>query len=365
LRPCWLGISLAPGELSHRPPATRARSPRNDRLITSCPLAAAWPPAAPRSDLLAHRPTQDQIAIIFSLHSALSGIPASLLEGALVLLPRAAPFPRLERLRSPAWSALLPLSIIVGTFYLLVAPGLASAMVLAAALTTPLLAFIAVVAVVRARAAVLPLAAVAGALAIWATGMRGHVGTSIVTALACITVGAALQRLIPGRWLVLGVVAMSVVDIALLFSGPGYHQTALLAAAQNNFHGPRFTGARLGGTTIGYPDLFLAALLGSALAGRRAQLWAAALLTTIAVAYDSMLSPGRLLPATVPIALTLLAVAGAGYVRNRRTRPGPACAATPCDSHGLVVRPTRRTCPGCSSARRASLTPQPARTPAR
>lgn len=239
-----------------------------------------------------------------------------MLEGALVLLPRSAPFPRLARLRSPAWTALLPVSILVGTFYLLVAPGLASPTVLAAAVTTPLLAFIAVVAVVRARRAVLPVAAVAGALAIWATGMGGHVGTGIVTALACLTVGAALQRLIPGRWLMLGVVAMSVVDIALLLSGPGYHQTALLAAAQNNFHGPRFTGARLGGTTIGYPDLFLAALLGSALAGRRAQLWAAGLLTALAVGYDSMLSPGRLLPATVPIALTLLAVAGARHLRR-------------------------------------------------
>lgn len=320
---------------------------------------------ARRSDVLAHPRTQDQTAIIFSLHSALSGIPASLLEGALVLLPRAAPFPRLARLRSPAWTALLPLSIVVGTFYLLVAPGLASPTVLAAAVTTPLLAFIAVVAVVRARLAVLPLAAVAGVLAIWATGMGGHVGTGVVTALACMTVGAALQRLIPGRWLVLGVLAMSVVDITLLLSGPGYHQTAVLAAAQNNFHGPRFTGARLGGTTIGYPDLFLAALLGCALAGRRSQLWAAGLLTAMAVAYDSMLAPGRLLPATVPIALTLVAVAGARYVRHRRARHASACADAAGDSRALAARLARRACSRDLSAHRVSLSPQPARTPAR
>lgn len=273
-------------------------------------------------------PNTGPTAIIFSLHSALSGIPASVLEGALVLLPRAAAFSRLARWRSPAWTGLLPVSIIVGTFYLLLAPGLAAPTVLAAAVTTPLLAFIAVVAVVRARLAVLPVAAVAAALAIWAGGMSGHVGTGVVTALACLTVGAALQRLIPARWLLLGVVAMSVVDIALLVSGPGYHQTALLAAAQNNFHGPRFTGARLGGTTIGYPDLFLAALLGSALAGRRAQAWAAGLLTVLAVGYDSMLSPGRLLPATVPIALTLFAVVAARYVR-RRTRRAAVDPAAP------------------------------------
>ena len=221
------------------------------------------------------------------------------------MLPRSAPFPRLARLRSPAWTVLLPVSIIVGTFGLLVAPTLASPTVLAAAITTPLLAFVAVVAVVRARMVMLPVAAVAGVLAIWATGMGGHVGTGVVTALACLTVGAALQRLIPGRWLVVGVMAMCVVDITLLVSGPGYHQTALLAAAQNNFHGPRFTGARIGGTTIGYPDLFLAALLGSSLAGQRAQVRAAGLLMTLAVLYE------------------LAAVAGPAAARHRADRAHP------------------------------------------
>src|ERR1700744_3465168 len=258
--------------------------------------------------------------VSLSLHSALSGVPASVLEGALVLLPRAKPFPRLGRLRAPAWAALLPVSIIIGTFGLLLAPRLAPRTVLAAAVTTPLLAIIAVLLVVRARALMLPLATLAGALAVWAGGPGGHVGTGGVTALACLTVGAALQRLIPGRWVLLGVVAMSVVDITLLLAGPGYHETAVLAAAQTNFHGPRFTGAHLGGTTIGYPDLFLAALLGASLAVQRAQAWAAGLLVVLAVAYDSMLTPGLLLPATVPIPLTLIVI---GFVRHRRSRRPP------------------------------------------
>jgi hypothetical protein len=316
--------------------------------------------------------------VSLSLHSALSGVPASVLEGALVLLPRAKPFPRLARLRAPAWAALLPVSIIVGTFGLLIAPGLASSTVLAAAVTAPLLAGIAVLLVVRARPVMLPLAAVAGALAVWAGGMGGHIGTGVVTALACLTVGAGLQRVIPGRWLLVGVVAMSAVDITLLLAGPGYHETAVLAAAQTNFHGPRFTGAHLGGTTIGYPDLFLAALLGASLAGQRAQVWAAALLTGLAIAYDSLLTPGLLLPATVPIALTLVVVG----VRQRRrspramaqpaVMPAPAVAAErPCgpasvlsDTRAPGARTARRTCPQHVSARRASPTPPPARTPA-
>jgi hypothetical protein len=308
--------------------------------------------------------------VSLSLHSALTGVPASVLEGALVLLPRARPFPGLARLRAPAWAALLPVSIVVGTFGLLIAPGLASPTVLAAAITTPLLAVIAVLLVVRGRLLVLLLAAVAGGLAVWATGQGGHVGTGVVTALACLTVGAALQRLIPGRWLLLGVVAMSVVDITLLLAGPGYHETAVLAAAQTNFHGPRFTGARIGGTTIGYPDLFLAGLLGASLAGERAQAWAAGLLIVFAVAYDSMLAPGLLLPATVPIALTFAVI---GFVRRRRQRAGQgrraaAAPATHCepptalsDTRAPGVRTARRTCPQHASARRASLTPLPVR----
>ena len=183
--------------------------------------------------------------------------------------------------------------------------------------------------------------------------------------------GAALQRLIPGRWLLLGVVAMSVVDITLLMAGPGYHETALLAAAQTNFHGPRFTGARIGGTTIGYPDLFLAALLGASLAGQRAQAWGAGLLVVFAVAYDSMLVPGLLLPATVPIALTLVVV---GLVRHRRRRARALCLAevapaacdpptTLSDTRAPGARTARRTCPQHASAHRVSLTQPPARTP--
>lgn len=304
--------------------------------------------------------------VSFSLHSALTGVPASILEGALVLLPRAKPFPALARLRAPAWAALLPLSIIVGTFGLLIAPGLAPQTVLAAAVTTPLLAAIAVLLVVRARLLVLPLAALAGVLAVTASGPGGHIGTGVVTALACLTVGAALQRLIPGRWLLLGVVAMAVVDITLLLAGPGYHETAVLAAAQTNFHGPRFTGARIGGTTIGYPDLFLAALLGASLAGQRAQVRAAGLLVVLAVAYDSMLSPGLLLPATVPIALTLVVVGLVQHGRGRTRRSAAVIAGSGvhCEpptafsgTRAPAARTARRTCPQHASAHRAIPTP--------
>ncbi|HWE10507.1 MAG TPA: hypothetical protein VG325_14235 [Solirubrobacteraceae bacterium] len=251
-----------------------------------------------------------------SLQNALTGVPAAILEASLVIVPQAEPFRRLGRLRSPLWTMLLPGSIIVGTFGLIALPRSASAALLASAVTTPLLALVAVVSVVRARRLLLPVAAAAGALALLATGRAGQTGAAVVTALACLTIGAALQRLIPARWLLAGVVAMSVADIVLLAVGPGYHQTVVLAAAASTFHGPSFTGARVGGTTIGYPDLFLAALLGTYLAGSGSQRLGALLLAGLVMAYDSLLSPGVLLPATVPIAVTLIVV-----ILLRRRRP--------------------------------------------
>ncbi|MGH2857801.1 MAG: hypothetical protein ACRDMJ_09980 [Solirubrobacteraceae bacterium] len=257
-----------------------------------------------------------------SLHSAIAAIPAAALEGAIVALPRAGALRRLRRLRSPVWATLLPGSIAAGTFGVLAIPSSASALVLAAAVTTPVLAALAVVFVTRARAPLLAVAVAAGLASVAVAGPAGHVGSSVVTALACLTVGAALAAVIPARWLVIGVIAMAVVDAALLATGFGYHQTVLLAAASNAFHGPRFTGARIGATTIGSPDLFLAALVGACLSGGRDQLRTAALVTALAIACDSMLAPGVMLPATVPIALALAAVT---WSRRRAERRIGSC----------------------------------------
>lgn len=264
-----------------------------------------------------------------NLQNAIAGLPAAALEGLLVLLPQAAPFPRLARLRSPLWAVLLPGSIIIGTFGLIALPWTAPTTIMVAVITTPLLAALAVGSVVRARWAVLPVAALGAVLAMLTGGPAGQLGASVITALACLTIGAGLQRLIPTRWMLAGIVAMSAADVILIAAGPGYHQTVLLAAAAGNFHGPSFIGARVGGTTIGYPDLFLAALLGSFLAGGRWQRLGAILLAVLVAAYDSLLSPGVLLPATVPIAATLVVVLAARAWRSRARRSTRSRAAGP------------------------------------
>jgi hypothetical protein len=51
----------------------------------------------------------------------------ALLQGALIALPRANALEPLARLRSPAWAAVLPGSIIVGTFAVRALPPAAKA----------------------------------------------------------------------------------------------------------------------------------------------------------------------------------------------------------------------------------------------
>lgn len=182
-------------------------------------------------------------SLSFSFQNVLTAVPAASLEVALVLAPQTAPLRRLSRLRSPLWAALLPVWIIVGTFGLIAMPRSAPATLMIAAVTTPVLAVVAIVAVVRARWLLAPVAILAGGLALLAGGVGGQLGAAVITALACLTVGAALQRLIPGRWLLVGVLAMALADIALVGLGFGHDQSDVLAAAARGFHGPRFTGA--------------------------------------------------------------------------------------------------------------------------
>ena len=202
------------------------------------------------------------------------------LEGALVALPRADALEPLRTLRSPAWAALLPGSIVVGTFLPLAMPSIALGLVLMAGVITPLLAIIAVLEVVRGpRAALLMLAFAFAMIAALISGWAAQLSATALTALGCLAVGTALARLIPRSWFVLGVVGMCLADVALLASGVGGSAAQLMAAATRDVHGPVFSQADIGRVTTDYPDLVLAAVLGGFLAGRHRQLLAAVLVT--------------------------------------------------------------------------------------
>ena len=254
------------------------------------------------------------------------------IEGALVALPCPAALARLERLRSPAWAVIGPCSLVVGTFGVLALPSLASGLAIFAAIATPLLAVIAVLAVVRGRhralLAVPPALAVA---ALAATGWPAQLAASALTALGCLTLGAAVVRLTPAPWLHLGVLSMGVVDVLLLALGVGQPAAALLRDAMGDTVLPAFHRAELGSVAKDYPDLVLAAVLGGFVAGRPIQRRAAALVAILASAYSGLLVFADALPATVPLVIVLVLVEASRLAprasRAARTLTSRSCAA--------------------------------------
>ncbi len=233
------------------------------------------------------------------------------------MLPRGNALPSLRRLRSPAWAAVLPGAIVVGTFGPLGLHAFAQGMILLAGLVTPPLAAVALLRVVRGpRAALVALGLAAGLLATFAGGLSGRLSAAILTALGALAVGAALARLIPGRWVLAGFTCMCAVDVGLLAAGVGQPAAAVLARAASHVPGPLFAHAQVGRVVLDYPDLVLPAALGGFVAGQRGQRTAAALVTLLAAACLILAPPHSVWPATVPVAMTLIALRLAGLPRR-------------------------------------------------
>ena len=189
------------------------------------------------------------------------------------------------------------------------------------ALATPLLALVAAAAVVRGRRHMM-LGALALAL-VAALVLGRELSASIVTAFGCLTLGVALTRLIPRRWLLLGVVAMACLDVLLLAVHVGQPAAAMIADATTRLHGRAFDAASIGPITVDYPDLVLAAVLGGFCAGGRLQRRTALTLTLLAAAWGMLLSLTNMVPETPPIALTFVLVViweRAPFARRRDVR---------------------------------------------
>jgi hypothetical protein len=254
--------------------------------------------------------------------SVLGGATAlAVLQGGLVAAPRAGALDRLYRLRSPAWAGLLPGAILLGTFGPLAAPPLAVALVVLAAVATLPLAAVAVLAVVRGpRFAPVVLGLAATVVGLLAGGSAARLSATLLTALGCATVGVALARVIPARFMFAAVVCVAAIDIALLVCGTGQTAAAAIVSAAAHIHGGAFDHAQVGRVTLDYPDLVLAAVLGGFLAGRPGQRRAAVLVAGFSACCFALEPGGSIFPATAPIALTLLVLRTFGPSQARKPR---------------------------------------------
>jgi hypothetical protein len=257
----------------------------------------------------------------------------SLTQGTIVALPQTAGagwLARLARLRDRRWALIPPLSVI-GFVLIAGAAERASAKGLTylALVAVPILAAVALGWLTpgarRARVALVP---VLFALA-WALpgDLAGQASALALSALSCVTLGVLLAAVTPPRWLGAGIVAMAIADTALVVSDLLQRPNNALNAAHPAAGLPRLQSASLGSAVMGYGDLFVVAVLGALLVvafGRFEQIRGAALVAAIALALDFLFFFVNELPATVPAALTLIAVLA--LRRRRSAAKAPALA---------------------------------------
>jgi hypothetical protein len=258
----------------------------------------------------------------------------ALLQGALVAVPGAGALGALRRLRGRRWAVIPPLSVIVFVFVARDAErASAQDLTYLALVAVPLLAALALGWLAwnanPPRPARALLVAPVFALA-WVDrgGLAGEGAALVLAGLSCVSLGVLLAAVTPPRWLAGGIVAMAMADTALVVSDLLQRPNDALNAAHPAAGLPRLQSAVFGSAVMGYGDLFVAALLGALLAvtvGRSSQTRAAALAAALALGFDLLFFLLNELPATVPVALTLII----GVLARRREplrrwrAPGP------------------------------------------
>jgi hypothetical protein len=250
------------------------------------------------------------------------------LQAGVVALPRPAPQIRLfERLRGPAWALIPVASIVVVVFAIRYMSDTATGLTYLAVVAVPPLAAAALAWAIRSRypvgrgrtAASIGITAALFAVA-WVShkSLAGGAAAAVLSALSCVTLGVLLAAVAPPGWLKLGIVAMAVADTWLVVSDLLQSPNAALVAAHPAGNLPQLQSEIFGTVSMGYGDLFVAALLGAILAGdRRKQLTAAVLTLGIAAVFDLLFLTVSELPATVPVAVALIVLEARDRIRLR------------------------------------------------
>jgi len=254
-------------------------------------------------------------------------------QAALVAVPRRlGPEDRLGRLAGrlqSRWWALVPLgSIVVVVFAIQQASATANGLTWLALIAVPILAATSFGWANRGARWWMGLVAAPLLALAWLspTTLGGQGAATLLTAFSCVTLGVLLSSVCPPLWVKIGIVLMAAGDSYLVF-------TNLLQAPNNVLVGavpapglPQLQGITFGDILLGYGDVFVAALLGAALAreGRsgRTQLAMALLTLFLAGLFDLLFFVLRELPATVPVALAVILSEGVLLWRRRRAAAG-------------------------------------------
>ena len=252
------------------------------------------------------------------------------LQAGIVAAPRAiARIRAFERLRGRGW-ALVPIgSIVVVIFAIRYVSDTATGLTYLALIAVPLLAAVALGWAMRGAVPLLALAAVPLFVLAWLAhhSLVGEASAAILSALSCVTLGVLLAAVTPptlaeardrgdgrGRRVAGG-----------LRSAPVAERDARRRAPGGGL--PQLQTEIFGTVTMGYGDLFVAAVLGAVLASDpRLQRRAALLTFVIAALFDLLFFVVDELPATVPVALALIAVELQQRFSAGRRRSTPAAA---------------------------------------
>src|SRR5437588_11109503 len=198
-----------------------------------------------------------------------------LLQAAVVAAPRPAPrLPWLERLRGPAWAAVPIGSIVVVVFAIRFVSDTATGLTYLALVAVPPLAAVALAWAVRVNGygprrtawAIAATAALFTLAWVFHKSLVGGAAAALLSGLSCVTLGVLLAAVAPSGWLKLGIIAMAAADTWLVVSDLLQAPNATLVAAQPVGGLPQLQGEIFGTVTLGYGDLFVAALLGALLA---------------------------------------------------------------------------------------------------
>lgn len=248
------------------------------------------------------------------------------LQAAIVAAPREPPRLKIaERLRGPAW-ALVPIgSIVLVVFAIRYASSTANWLTWLALIAVPPLAAAALGWAMRGARPVFALGAVPLFALAWAlkSSLTGEACGALLSALSCVTLGVLLASVTPATWLKLGIVLMAAADSWLVLSDILQAPNATLVAAHPPAGLPQLQSVLFGSVSFGYGDLFVAGLLGAVVASdARRQRIAALMVLLIGSAFDVLFLAVNELPATVPVALTVILLEAVSAGRRRSKRGG-------------------------------------------